>query len=107
MTDLVRGRIYRARPDGFAQDKFFLVVSNSNRNRHLDSVLVVRFTTSPKPALPSIVEVPASEVLPGGRLVCDDIYELFEDEVKEDVGALSPQTMAAVGRGLRAALGLE
>ncbi|MSW83028.1 MAG: type II toxin-antitoxin system PemK/MazF family toxin, partial [Actinobacteria bacterium] len=48
MTTLVRGRVYRARPSGFTDDKFFVVVSNNNRNRSLESVLVVRFTTSAK-----------------------------------------------------------
>lgn len=107
MTHLVRGRVYRARPAGFTTDKFFLVVSNNTRNRHLDSALVVRFTTTPKPPLPSIVTVPDHEILPGGRIVCDDIYELFDDEVKSDVGALSAPTMAAVGDGLKAALALR
>lgn len=107
MSRLVRGRIYRARPQGMAQDKYFLVVSNNARNRALESVLVVRFTTSAKPRLPSIVEIPADETLPGGRVVCDDIYDLYDDEVTEDLGALSPSTMHAVGLGLRAALGLS
>jgi mRNA interferase MazF len=107
VTHLVRGRIYRAKPLGFAEDKYFVVVSNNSRNRHLDSALVVRFTTSSKPALPSIVEIPDDEVLPGGRVVCDDIYELFDDEVKADMGALSPASMHAIGDGLRAALGLR
>jgi mRNA interferase MazF len=103
---MVRGRVYRARPSGFPDDKYFLVVSNNSRNRHLDSVLVVRFTTSPKPALPSIVEIPPTEVVPGGRVVCDDIYDLYEDEVKADIGAVSSRTMAAVEDGLRAALAM-
>jgi len=98
--------VYRARPSGFTTDHYFLVVSNNNRNRNLDSALVVRFTTSPKPKLPSIVEIPALETLPGGRVVCDDIYDLFDDEVKQDLGALSPATMKAVGEGLKAALAL-
>ena len=106
MSTLVRGRIYRARPAGFTGDKYFLVISNNMRNRALESALVVRFTTSPKPTLPSIVTVPPGEVLPGGRLVCDDIYELFEDEVTADMGALTPTTMRAVDSGLKAALAL-
>lgn len=106
MTSLVRGRVYRALPSGFTDDKFFVVVSNNNRNHSLDSVLVVRFTTSAKPAIASIVEIPSTEVLPGGRVVCDDIYDLYEDEVKADVGALSAKTMAAINDGLRAALSL-
>ena len=107
MTHLVRGRVYRARPQGFTDDKFFVVVSNNARNRNLDSALVVRFTTSKKPALPSIVEIPDHEVVPGGRVVCDDIYELFDDEVKADLGALSVSTMAVIGEGLKAALALR
>ena len=107
MTHLVRGRIYRARPQGFSDDKYFVVVSNNMRNRNLESALVVRFTTSRKPALPSIVEIPDHEVIPGGRVVCDDIYELFDDEVKADVGALSAATMQAIGDGLKAALDLR
>jgi mRNA interferase MazF len=67
---------------------------------------VVRLTTSRKPALASIVEIPSGEVLPGGRVVCDDIYELFEDEVLADVGALTPAAMRAVDSGLKAALAL-
>ena len=107
MTNLVRGRIYRARPDGFTEDKFFLVISNNLRNRNLDSVLVARFTTTPKPNLPSIVEIPSGEPLSGGRVVCDDIYDLYAEEVKQDVGALSPRTMAAINLGLKAALALD
>ena len=107
MTHLVRGRVYRARPQGFTDDKFFVVVSNNARNRNLESALVVRFTTSKKPALPSIIEIPDHEVVPGGRVVCDDIYELFDDEVKADLGALSVSTMAAIGEGLKAALALR
>jgi len=106
VSSLLRGRVYRARPSGFADDKFFVVVSNNIRNRNLESVLVVRFTTSRKPALPSIVEIPSTEVLPGGRVVCDDIYDLYEDEVRADIGALSAQTMDAINAGLKAALGM-
>jgi len=107
VTTLVRGRIYRARPSGFADDKYFLVISNNVRNRKLDSVLVARFTTTTKPQLPSIVEIPATEALPGGRVVCDDIYDLYEDEVKQDIGALSPNVMAQINRALKAALSLD
>ena len=96
MSDLVRGRIYRARPQGFREDYYFLVVSNSRRNRNLESALVVRFTTSGKPGLPGIVDVGEGEVLPGGRIVCDDIYELYDDEARADVGAASPSLMTAV-----------
>ncbi|MCB0900389.1 MAG: type II toxin-antitoxin system PemK/MazF family toxin, partial [Actinobacteria bacterium] len=71
----------------------------------LSSVLAVRLTTANKPVLPSIVEVPSGEVL-SGRAACDDIYELWDDEVRQDLGAFSPATMAAIDDGLRAALSL-
>lgn len=103
---LVRGRVYAARLSGFEQDKYFLVVSNNRRNRALPQVLAVRLTTTVKPVLPSIVVLPATEVFTGS-VVCDDIVEIWQDEVKRDLGALSPAAMAAVGRGLAAALDLR
>lgn len=106
MSQLVRGRIYRARLSGIDEDKYFVVVSNNIRNRQLPSVLAVRMTTTRKPNLPSIVEIPASEPLSGGRVICDDIIELWDDEVKQDLGAFTPATMAAIGAGLKAALQL-
>ncbi len=102
---MLRGRVYRALPMGFDVDHYFVVVSNNARNRALPSVLAVRLTTTLKPALPSIVEIPAGEVLTG-RAACDDIYEIWEDEVHQDLGAFTPATMAAIDDGLRAALSL-
>ena len=105
MSQLLRGRVYRALPAGFDVDHYFVVVSNNARNRALPSVLAVRMTTRPKPALPSIVETSTDEVL-SGRAVCDDVYELWDDEIRQDVGVLGPATMMAIGEGLQAALGL-
>ncbi|HSF26042.1 MAG TPA: type II toxin-antitoxin system PemK/MazF family toxin [Actinomycetes bacterium] len=103
---LVRGRVYAARMSHLEEDKYFLVVSNNRRNRQLPQVLAVRLTTTPKPPLPSIVPLVRPEVFVGS-VVCDDIVEIYPDEVRRDLGALSPAAMAAVGRGLAAALGLE
>lgn len=47
VSNLIRGRVYRARQTGFKDDKLFGVVSNNSHNRQVESVLVVRFTTSP------------------------------------------------------------
>lgn len=102
---MLRGRLYRALPVGFDVEHYFVVVSNNARNASLPSALAVRLTTRLKPVLPSIVEIPSGEVL-SGRAVCDDIYELWDDEITQDVGALLPSTMAAIGGGLRAALAL-
>jgi mRNA interferase MazF len=38
--------------------------------------------------------------------VCDDILPLYEDEILGVLGAVSPQTMQRIDRGLGAALGL-
>lgn len=102
---LLRGRVYAARLAPLDSDKYFLVVSNNRRNRALPQVLAVRLTTSPKPAIPSIVPLGDAEPFVGSA-VCDDLVEIYPDEVRRDLGALSPQAMAAVARGLNAALAL-
>lgn len=102
---LLRGRVYAAKISNIKDEKYFLVVSNNQRNSHLPQVLAVRLTTSPKPNIPSIVEIGKGEVF-FGRVVCDDIVELYEDEIARDLGSLSPSAMSAVAIGLKAALAL-
>lgn len=101
----LRGRVYAARLSHLDEDKYFLVVSNNRRNRNLPQALAVRLTTTPKPSLPSIVRLGTAEAFTGW-VVCDDIVELWEDEVRRDLGALSRGAMEAVERGLAAALDL-
>ena len=103
---LVRGRVYAAKLAHLDAEKYFLVVSNNRRNKNLQQVLAVRLTTTPKPAIPSIVSLSAPEVFVGS-VVCDYIVEIYQDEVRRDLGALSPRAMSAVGAGLAAALGLS
>jgi mRNA interferase MazF len=107
VTNLVRGRVYGAVLQGLEGlgEKYFLVVSNNQRNKALDSVLAIRLTTTKKPALASIVEMASSDPF-SGRVVCDDIVELWPDEIRRDLGAVTPETMRHVGDGLRAALAL-
>ncbi len=102
----VRGRVYYAVTDERVGEKPFLVVSNNGRNRALKSALVVRVTTSDKPVLASIVELAHEDQPMHGRVLCDDIFELWPDEVTRDAGALSQRTMMRVADGLRAALAL-
>ncbi|HVV75040.1 MAG TPA: type II toxin-antitoxin system PemK/MazF family toxin [Mycobacteriales bacterium] len=104
MSQLVRGRVYSALLSGLDDigEKYYVVVSNNRRNRALESVLAVRLTTSAKPNIPSIVEtVPSDPVV--GRVLCDDVVELWPDEVRRDLGSLSVGTMRRVADGLRAA----
>lgn len=102
---LVRGRVYWA--DIGQGDHPYLVVSNNARNQRLDDCLAVRLTSNQnKPQLASIVDLaPADEPL-RGKVLCDDIFPLYRDEVRRDGGALSPQTMMNVAAGLRSALAL-
>lgn len=106
MTDLLRGRVYRARLSHIEQDKYFLIVSNNRRNRAFDDVLAVRLTTTkPRDARPAMVELGPGEVLTGWAS-CDDIETVYADEVRADMGAVAAQTMRRVEAGLRAALGM-
>lgn len=105
MESYLRGRVY-AVALGNLPEKYYLVVSNNQRNRALGSALAVRLTTSVKPKISSIVELPQEESF-AGRLLCDDIVCIWEDDNPRDLGALSRPTMRQVDRGLKAALALE
>jgi mRNA interferase MazF len=105
MTDLLRGRVYRAHLD-HTDDKYFLVVSNNRRNRAFDQVLAVRLTTTkPRDGRPAMVELGPGEVM-AGWASCDDIETVYADEVRADMGAVTAQTMRRVETGLHAALGM-
>ena len=88
------------------EPKLFVVVSNNRRNNALPSVLAVRLTSSAKPDIPSIVPLPQGEVFVGSA-VCDDIVELYEDEIKAVRGGLTVNTLRDIEDGLRAALGID
>jgi len=106
MTDMLRGRIYRARLAHIGEDKFFLVVSNNRRNRAFEQVLAARLTTTPPKAdRPAMVPLGPEEVMTGW-VSCDDIETIYDDEVRADVGALTAPAMRRVEAGLRAALGM-
>lgn len=103
MSTMVRGRVYRA--DIGYGPKPFLVVSNNQRNRNLDSVLAIRLTTTVKPLMPSIVVLGSGEVF-SGRVLCDDIVALYPEDIRADLGALSKSAMDQVRIGLAHALAL-
>jgi mRNA interferase MazF len=106
MTDLLRGRIYRAHLDHIEQDKYFLVISNNRRNRAFEQVLAIRLTTTkPRDSRPAMVELGPGEAMTGWAS-CDDIETVYDDEVRADMGAVTAQTMRRVEAGLRAALGI-
>jgi mRNA interferase MazF len=106
MTNLLRGRVYRAHLSNIGEDKYFLVISNNRRNRAFEQVLAVRLTTTkPRDGRPAMVELGPDEVLTGWAS-CDDIETVYDDEVRADMGAVTARTMRRVEAGLRAALGM-
>jgi len=104
MSGLLRGRVVWFELPG-AGRKPALVVSNNTRNRNLGSALAARITTSDKPAIASVVGLSPTDPL-RGRVLCDDLIEVDDDEVVLDGGAVGPLTMRRVEAGLRHALGL-
>ncbi len=106
MTDMLRGRIYRAHLAHIGEDKFFLVVSNNRRNRAFEQVLAARLTTTPpKAERPAMVPLGPEEVMTGW-VSCDDIETIYDDEVRADAGAITAPGMRRIEAGLRAALGM-
>jgi mRNA interferase MazF len=104
---IVRGRIYGAVVEGGTGEKYYLAVSNNQRNRTLPSFLAVRLTTSRKPDLDTIVALEQEDAPWVGRVVTDDILTILQEQVTREAGALRPVTMRRVDAALRAALGLR
>jgi mRNA interferase MazF len=104
VSDLVRGRVIWFQLGGVGR-KPAVVVSNNARNRALGSALVARITSSPKPPLASIVELGPDDPMKG-RVLCDDLIEVYEEEVLRQGGRLGSATLHAVELGLLHALGI-
>lgn len=98
---LMRGQVVRA-DIGLSEPKLFVVVSNNRRNARFPQVLAARLTTTSKPNTPSVVELDGERL--AGRVVCDDIMEIWETEVLAVVGGFTPRTIRAINDGLKAAL---
>jgi mRNA interferase MazF len=106
MTEMLRGRVYRAHLTHVGEDKYFLVVSNNRRNRAFEQVLAARLTTTaPRADRPAMVPLGPEEVMTGW-VSCDDIEALYEDEIRADLGAITASAMRRVEAGLRAAFGM-
>ncbi|GBD84063.1 pemK-like protein [bacterium BMS3Abin02] len=88
-----------------AGDKPFVVVSNQQRNRSLDTVLCARITTSPKrPSLPSVVPIEDRSGAVVGRVLCDDVLQLDKGQLLRRTAAFAPREMSRICDGLNAAL---
>lgn len=100
----VRGRVYWA--DLGAGEKPWLCVSNNARNKALDGFMAVRITTTDKKLdTESIVPLTGADPLVG-FVLCDDMQQIYQDEIRRDGGALTMKTIMAVAHGLKVALAL-
>jgi len=97
-----RGQVFRVDLGHGANP--WLVVSNNQRNRALDTVIAARVTTTDRHArLPTVVPLTGGDPLVG-FVLCDDLVPLYRDELAVGLGSLSPVTMRLVSEGLRFAL---
>lgn len=104
MTAALRGQVFSV--DLGHGLKPWLVVSNNARNRNLETVLAARITTTDRNAhIPTVVGLGHTDPLVG-YVLCDDLVQLYGDELTRPLGALSVNTMRAVSEGLRVALAL-
>lgn len=104
-----RGRVYLA-PLGDESDagnKFWLCVSNNERNPRLEEFIAVRLTTTRRPRLPTWVALGPQDKPWTGGVACDDIGPIYRDQVIKDVGALSSVTMRRVEKALLLVLGID
>ncbi|MBP2339052.1 mRNA interferase MazF [Saccharothrix coeruleofusca] len=100
----LRGQIYMA--DLGHGEKPWLVISNNQRNRNLDTIMSARITTTDRyRGLPTVVPLTSADPLVGFVLT-DDLEQLYKDDLVRPCGALSPRTLTAVGEALKVALAL-
>jgi len=104
-----RGRVYLAPlgDESDAENKFWLCVSNNERNPRLDEFIAVRLSTTRRPRLPTWVALGPQDRPWTGGVACDDIGPIFRDQVIKDAGAVSAVTMRGVERALLVVLGID
>ncbi len=102
----VRGQVYRIEFSDLGL-KPFVVISNNQRNRALESVLGARITSTDKAHIPTAVQLTRDDPLYGYALA-DDIVELYKDELIEGeyMGTLAPNTVLRLNEALCQALGI-
>ncbi len=84
--------------------KPWLIVSNNQRNRNLDTVIAARVTTTQRNAhQPTVVALRHDDPLVGFVLV-DDVVQLYRDELTTSDSAVTVSTMRNVSDALRIAL---
>ena len=106
-SSFLRGCVYFCHI-GQDEPKYLVIISDNARNRALGTALGCRITTTDKIArrgIPSIVQIPDGEPV-SGNVICDDIIELWPEDVMRPCSGFSAPTMNLIDDGLRAALHL-
>lgn len=104
---MLRGQVWKAALDEAAGPKLYVIVSHNARNKHFDTALGVRVTTTERHShLPTVVPVLDDETI-HGWIPCDSLTEIWDKDLEENEpsGALSQRIMHTLEPALRAALG--
>lgn len=107
-NELLRGSVWSFRYLEDDELKPVVIVSNDGRNRsRFEWVHVVRITSRPKRALPTIVELSDRDAPLTGRAMTDELELVHKDDLESRRGLLSPSTMDAIDNALRHVLALH
>ncbi len=106
-NELLRGSVWSFRYLDDDEPKPVVIVSNDGRNRsRFEWVHVVRITSRPKRALPTVIELTARDMPMTGRAMTDELELVHKDDLEDRRGMLSRPTMNAIEIGLRRVLAL-
>jgi len=107
-NELLHGSVWSFRYLEDDEPKPVVIVSNDGRNRsRFEWVHVVRITTRPKRALPTVVELSDRDTPLTGRAMTDELELVHKDDLEDRRGMLSPSTMDAIDDALRHVLALH
>ncbi len=107
-NSLLRGSVWSFRYLGDDEPKPAVIVSNDGRNRsRFEWVHVVRITTRPKRALPTVVELSDRDAPVTGRAMADELELVHKHDLEDRRSMLSPSTMDAIDIALRHVLALH
>lgn len=100
----MRGHIYRMHDPEYGT--LFCLVVSAAREELEDTCIAVRVSvTSERRDFPGWVRLSTGDPA-FGYVVTQDLDRVDDDELKEDLGAVSVETMVEVGRALKRLLGL-
>lgn len=107
---MIRGTIHwvnleDSHPPEFGKTRPALIVSNSEQNAVLNSVVVIPISTRPPEIWPLRLALPAMPGLKQGYAVIPGIRQVSKKRLLEDLGLLPAKTLAAIGDALSAYLG--